>query len=98
MRHLSACHNPADRPSGSGRGHAVSVTSLASDQAEESAQMTTAMTLQDITIYPVVEQQGPFFDALEFFPTLTKELLAENRAWLEPSCLENGRLVLCVQS
>ena len=39
--------------------------------------MTTAITLQDITIHPVVEQQGPFFDALEFFPTLTKELLEE---------------------
>ena len=38
--------------------------------------MTTAITLQDITIYPVVEQQGPFFDVMEFFPTLTKELPA----------------------
>jgi hypothetical protein len=37
--------------------------------------MTTAIRLQNITIYPVVEQQGPFFDAMEFFPTLTKELL-----------------------
>jgi hypothetical protein len=38
--------------------------------------VTTAITLQDITIYPVVEQQGPFFDVMEFFPTLTKELPA----------------------
>ena len=37
--------------------------------------MTTAITLKDITIHPVVEQEGPFFDALEFFPTLTKEVL-----------------------
>jgi hypothetical protein len=61
--------------------------------------MTTAMTLQDITIYPVVEQQGPFFDALEFFPTLTKELLEENRSWLQPTFIDpiTGRLVLCVQ-
>ena len=28
--------------------------------------MTTAITLQDITIYQVVEQQGPFFDVMEF--------------------------------
>src|SRR5438128_947244 len=46
--------------------------------------MTTAIALKDITIYPVVEQQGPFFDVFEFFPTLTKELLEENRAWLQP--------------
>src|SRR5215472_14092890 len=60
--------------------------------------MTAPIALQDITIHPVIEQQGPFFDALEFFPTLSKELLAENRSWLEPACLEGGRLVLCVQS
>ena len=59
--------------------------------------MTTAIALQDITIYPVVEQQGPFFDALEFFPTLTKELLEENRSWLQPTFIDpvSGRLVLC---
>jgi len=60
--------------------------------------MPAPIALQDITIHPVIEQQGPFFDALEFFPTLSKELLAENRSWLEPACLEGGRLVLCVQS
>src|SRR6266487_429609 len=60
----------------------------------------TAITLKDITVYPVVEQQGPFFDVLEFFPTLTKELLEENRSWLEPTFIDpvSGRLVLCVQS
>jgi glyoxylase-like metal-dependent hydrolase (beta-lactamase superfamily II) len=62
--------------------------------------MTTPITLQDITVYPVVEQQGAFFDAMEFFPTLSKELLEENRAWLEPTFIDpaSGRLVLCVQS
>ena len=59
-----------------------------------------AIALSDVTIHPVVEQQGPFFDALEFFPTLTKELYEENRSWLEPTLVEPGtrRLVLCVQS
>jgi len=28
----------------------------------------TAIALKDITIYPVIEQQGPFFDVMEFFP------------------------------
>ena len=62
--------------------------------------MTTAIALADITIHPVVEQQGPFFDVFEFFPTLTKELLEENRAWLQPTFIDpaSGRLVLCVQS
>jgi glyoxylase-like metal-dependent hydrolase (beta-lactamase superfamily II) len=62
--------------------------------------MTPPITLKDITIYQVVEQQGPFFDALEFFPTLTKELLEENRSWLQPTFIDPGsnRLVLCVQS
>jgi glyoxylase-like metal-dependent hydrolase (beta-lactamase superfamily II) len=60
----------------------------------------TAITLQDITIHPVIEQQAPFFDPLQFFPTLSKELLEENRSWLEPDCLDpaTGMLVLCVQS
>ena len=38
--------------------------------------MTTSITLKDITIQPVIEWEAPFFDPLEFFPTLTKELPA----------------------
>jgi glyoxylase-like metal-dependent hydrolase (beta-lactamase superfamily II) len=62
--------------------------------------MPAPIALQDVTIHPVIEQQGSWFDALQFFPTLTKELLDENRAWLEPAFLDpaNGGLVLCVQS
>jgi glyoxylase-like metal-dependent hydrolase (beta-lactamase superfamily II) len=62
--------------------------------------MTTAITLKDITIHPVVEQQGAFFDVMEFFPMLTKEVLEENRSWLKPTFIDpvTGRLVLCVQS
>jgi hypothetical protein len=61
--------------------------------------MTTATQLKDITIHPVVEQQGPFFDALEFFPTLTREVLGENQSWLQPTFIDpvTGRLVLCIQ-
>jgi glyoxylase-like metal-dependent hydrolase (beta-lactamase superfamily II) len=62
--------------------------------------MSAAINLHDITIHPVVEQQAPFFDVMEFFPTLTKELLDENRSWLQPTFIDpvSGRLVLCVQS
>jgi glyoxylase-like metal-dependent hydrolase (beta-lactamase superfamily II) len=62
--------------------------------------MTPPITLRDITIHPVVEQQGAFFDVMEFFPTLTKELFDENRSWLQPTFIDpaSNRLVLCVQS
>jgi glyoxylase-like metal-dependent hydrolase (beta-lactamase superfamily II) len=61
--------------------------------------VTKVIALKDITIHPVVEQQAPFFDAFEFFPTLTKELLEENRSWLQPTFIDpaSGKLVLCVQ-
>jgi glyoxylase-like metal-dependent hydrolase (beta-lactamase superfamily II) len=61
--------------------------------------MSTAITLEGITVHPVVEQQGPFFDVMEFFPALTRELLEENRSWLEPAFIDpvSGRLILCIQ-
>jgi glyoxylase-like metal-dependent hydrolase (beta-lactamase superfamily II) len=61
--------------------------------------MSKPLTLGDITIHPVVEQQGAFFDALSFFPKLSKELLEENRSWLKPEFVDaQDRLVLCIQS
>jgi len=60
--------------------------------------MTTPITLNDIQIYPIVEQQGAFFKALEFFPKLGQELLDENRDWLQPEFIDpNGGVVLCIQ-
>jgi glyoxylase-like metal-dependent hydrolase (beta-lactamase superfamily II) len=69
-------------------------------QPGENTVMSAPITLRDITIHPIVEQQGAFFDVLQFFPTLTKELLEENRSWLEPSFIDpvSGQLVLCIQS
>ncbi len=61
--------------------------------------MMTPIKLQDITIHAVVEQQGAWFDARTFFPSLTKEMLEENRSWLAPSFLDQAdKLVFCVQS
>jgi glyoxylase-like metal-dependent hydrolase (beta-lactamase superfamily II) len=62
--------------------------------------MATPITLRDITIHPVVESQGAHFDVMDFFPTLTKELLDENRSWLAPTYLDpaTGKLVLCIQA
>ncbi|MDA8051114.1 MAG: MBL fold metallo-hydrolase [Rhodospirillales bacterium] len=62
--------------------------------------MQTTFALGDIALSRIVEQQQPFFDALTFFPTLTPDLLAENRSWLEPTAIEpgTGKVVLAVQS
>lgn len=62
--------------------------------------MRAPIQIGDVTIYPIVEQQMPVFDPLTFFPTCTKELIEENRAWLAPEALDpaTGHLVLCFQS
>jgi glyoxylase-like metal-dependent hydrolase (beta-lactamase superfamily II) len=53
----------------------------------------------NITIHRVIEQEAPIFDALEFFPSLKKEVLDENRSWLQPTYIDAaGKLVLCIQS
>ena len=62
--------------------------------------MSTAIKLRDITIHPVIESQGPFVDAMQFFPNLSKELLDENRTWLEPVFVDppSGKLIFAIQS
>jgi hypothetical protein len=42
------------------------------------------LDLGEITIRRIVEQEAGFFDAFVFFPTLTREIFDENRAWLQP--------------
>jgi glyoxylase-like metal-dependent hydrolase (beta-lactamase superfamily II) len=62
--------------------------------------MTTRIELGDITIHRIIEQEGPIFAPLEFFPTLTPELLQENLSWLSPTFIdpESGKLIMCIQS
>jgi len=63
--------------------------------------MQTSFKVGDLTIHRVVEQEGPFFDPLTFFPSLTKEVLAENSGWMkEGGYLDKakGEVVLCIQS
>jgi len=61
--------------------------------------MPVQIQIGSISIQRIVEQEAPFFEALQFFPTLTKEVLAENRAWLRPRFLDSeDKLVLCIQS
>jgi glyoxylase-like metal-dependent hydrolase (beta-lactamase superfamily II) len=61
--------------------------------------MPRGIQLGDISIERIVEQEGPFFEALQFFPKLSPELLAENRSWLTPTFIDaSGKLLLTIQS
>jgi len=54
----------------------------------------------DLTIHRIIEQETTFLPALEMLPTLTPELLAENRSWMQAAKALDARdvLVLCFQS
>ncbi len=61
--------------------------------------MSLSFKVGDATIHRIVEMECGFTPVLEFFPTLTKDLLDENRSWMQPLALdENDNLVLCFQS
>ena len=57
------------------------------------------LNLGAVTIHRIVEQEAAFFDAFEFFPTLTREIFDENRAWLQPRYFDvAAKPIFCVQS
>ena len=62
--------------------------------------MTTRLTVGDMTIHRVIEQEMPFFHPLEFLPDMTQDQLEENRHWLEPTLIDpaTGHIKLCIQS
>jgi glyoxylase-like metal-dependent hydrolase (beta-lactamase superfamily II) len=61
--------------------------------------VANVISIGDIQIHRIVEQEGPMFEAETFFPNLGKEWLDENRAWLCPRFVaDDGQLMLCVQS
>jgi len=61
--------------------------------------LSASIEIGNVTIHRIVEQEGPFFEALQFFPTLTKEVLDENRGWLQPRFIgARDELMLCIQS
>ena len=61
--------------------------------------MSTRFNVGDITIDRIIEEESPFTPALEFLPTLTPDILAENRSWMQPAALDaKDWLVLCIQS
>jgi len=61
--------------------------------------MRTSFTVNDMTIHRIVEQEAGFTPIREFLPSLSEELLEENRSWMEPAALDPaGMAVLCFQS
>jgi glyoxylase-like metal-dependent hydrolase (beta-lactamase superfamily II) len=62
--------------------------------------MSLKFSVGDFTIHRAIEQEIPFFPALELLPQLTPELLAENRTWLRQAGAldEADVLILCFQS
>ena len=61
--------------------------------------MRTSFGVNDMTIHRIVEQEAGFTPILEFLPSLSKELLDENRSWMVPAALDPaGMAVLCFQS
>src|SRR4026208_1711794 len=62
--------------------------------------MTTPIQISTLTIPRVLESQAPMFPVAEFFPTLAKEVLEENRSWLEPTYFDpvTAKVVLAFQS
>ena len=62
--------------------------------------MSLKFTAGDLTIHRIIEQETAFLSALEMLPTLTPEVLAENRAWMQAASALDAKdvLVLCFQS
>jgi glyoxylase-like metal-dependent hydrolase (beta-lactamase superfamily II) len=62
--------------------------------------MSLSFSVGDLTIQRVIEQETSFLPALDMFPGLTPEVLAENRGWLrQAKALDDADvLMLCFQS
>ena len=62
--------------------------------------MSLTFKAGDLTIHRIIEQEEVFLAALEMLPTLTPDVLAENRAWMQAAkALDaNDVLILCFQS
>src|SRR5258706_8252220 len=62
--------------------------------------MSLTLSVGDLTIHRIIEQETPFLPALEMLPGLTPDLLAENRAWMREAAALDGQdvLILCFQS
>src|SRR5258706_5213145 len=62
--------------------------------------MSLALSVGDLTIHRISEEETPFLPALEMLPGLTPDLLAENRPWMREAAGLDAQdvLILCFQS
>ena len=62
--------------------------------------MRTQYGVEDMTIHRIVEQEYGFTPIREFLPSLSQELLEENRSWLAPAGYDpnTSNIVFCFQS
>jgi glyoxylase-like metal-dependent hydrolase (beta-lactamase superfamily II) len=62
--------------------------------------MSLKFSVGDFTVHRIIEQETTFLQANDALPTLTSEVLAENREWLQKTgALDaNDTLILCFQS
>src|SRR4051794_10744131 len=62
--------------------------------------MALTLSVGDLTIHRIIEQETSFLPALELLPDLTPDLLAENRAWMQEAGALDAQdtLILCFQS
>ena len=58
--------------------------------------MKLQFSVGDLTIHRIIEQETTFLPALDLFPQLTPDLLAENRDWMRQAGAidENDVLIL----
>src|SRR5450756_2355873 len=62
--------------------------------------MSPKLSVGDLAIHRIVEQETTFLPALDMLPGLTPEQLAENRAWMRKAGAIDASdvLILCFQS
>ena len=62
--------------------------------------MSLKLTVGDLTIHRLIEQETTFLPALDMLPGLTPEMLAENKPWMQKAGAidADDTLILCFQS
>src|SRR5215468_4092812 len=62
--------------------------------------MSLTLKAGDLTIHRIIEQETTFLPVFDMLPTLTPELLAENRSWMQAAKALDASdvLILCFQS
>ena len=62
--------------------------------------MISNRQIADLTIHRIIEQETTFMPALQLFPGLTPEIMAENRSWMQDAGAlgADDALILCFQS